>query len=59
MARKLARILLAMLVGLVLGGITACDQSGPGDEVEMEMEETIDVEQPVDEMDEAEEEDSP
>ena len=58
MARKLARILLAMLVGLVLGGITACDQSGPGDEVEMEMEETIDVEQPVDEMDEAEEEEN-
>ena len=59
MARKLARILLAMLVAVALGGITACDQSGPGDEVEMEMEETIDVEQPVDEMDEAEEEDSP
>jgi hypothetical protein len=59
MARKFARILLATLVGVALGGITACDQSGPGEQAEVEMEETIDVEEPIDEMDEVEEEESP
>jgi len=31
MARKLARILLAMLVGVALGGIAACGDSGPSE----------------------------
>ena len=34
MARKLARILLAMLVGVALGGITACGDSGPAEQAE-------------------------
>jgi hypothetical protein len=36
MARKFAGILLAMLVGVALSGITACDQSGPADKPAME-----------------------
>ena len=32
MARKLARILLAMLVAVALGGITACGESGPAEQ---------------------------
>ena len=41
MASKFARILLATLVGVALSGITACDQSGPTEQTEVEMEETI------------------
>jgi len=37
MARRIAGLLLAMLVGVALSGITACgDQSGPADEPAME-----------------------
>jgi len=37
MARKLARILLAMLVGVFLGGIMACGDSGPAQQAQEEM----------------------
>jgi predicted small lipoprotein YifL len=37
MARKLARILLAMLVAVALGGITACGESGPAEQAVDEM----------------------
>jgi len=36
MARRIAGILLATLVGVGLTGITACDQSGPADKAAME-----------------------
>ena len=36
MARKIAGILLATLIGVGLSGITACDQSGPADKPAME-----------------------
>jgi hypothetical protein len=45
MASKFARILLATLVGAVLSGITACDQPGPTEQAEVEMEETIEAEE--------------
>jgi hypothetical protein len=41
MASKFARILLATLVGVALSGITACDQPGPTEQTEVEMEDTI------------------
>jgi hypothetical protein len=34
MARKFARILLALLVGAALGGLTACGDSGPAEQAE-------------------------
>lgn len=37
MTRKLARILLAMLIGVALGGIMACDQPGPAEQAAEEM----------------------
>jgi hypothetical protein len=39
MTRKLARILLALLVGVALGGITACGDSGPAEQAEQAAEE--------------------
>ena len=41
MASKLARILLAMLVGVALSGITACDEPGPAEQAASEIEETM------------------
>ena len=43
MARKLARILLAMLVGVALGGITACGDSGPAEQAEQAVEDMGDA----------------
>jgi hypothetical protein len=42
MASKVARILLAMLMGIVLGPIVACEKSGPVQQTEVEMEDTAD-----------------
>ena len=49
-ARKLARILLATLVGVALGAVMACDQAGPAEQAQEEMGEM------VPEMDETEDE---
>ena len=43
MARKLARILLAILVGVALGGITACGDSGPAEQAEQAVEDMGDA----------------
>jgi hypothetical protein len=43
MTRKLARILLAMLVGVALGGIAACGDSGPAEQAEQAVEEMGDA----------------
>jgi hypothetical protein len=45
MASQFARILLATLVGVALGGIMACDQPGPAEQAEVEMEEAIEAEE--------------
>jgi predicted small lipoprotein YifL len=39
MVRKLARILLAMLVAVALGGITACGDAGPAEKAGQAMDE--------------------
>jgi hypothetical protein len=39
MASKLARILLATLMGVALGAFAACEQSGPIEQTEAEIEE--------------------
>ena len=41
MAGKFARILLATLVGVALGGVAACDQPGPTEQAEAELGETV------------------
>ena len=62
MARKLARILLAMLVGVALGGITACGDSGPAEKAEQAVEDmgeaVSDMGEAVEEMVESEEEEN-
>ncbi len=42
MASKFARILLATLVAVALGGVAACDQPGPTEQAEAELGETTD-----------------
>ena len=39
MARKLARILFAMLVAVALGGLTACGDAGPAEKAGQAMDE--------------------
>jgi hypothetical protein len=43
MARKFARILLATLVGVALGGFIACGDTGPAEQAEQVVEEVGDV----------------
>jgi hypothetical protein len=38
MASKFARLLLATLVGIALGAVAACEQSGPIEQTEAEIE---------------------
>jgi hypothetical protein len=38
MARNFLRILIATIVGVALGGITACDQPAPSEQADMDME---------------------
>jgi hypothetical protein len=42
MTGKFARILLATLIGVALGGVAACDQPGSTEQAEAELGETID-----------------
>jgi hypothetical protein len=50
MTRKFVRILLATIAGVALGGITACDQPGPTEQLETEMEEAAEMAAPPNEM---------